>query len=67
MTDEQPCIWQRRAEAMLPLVNAALDIADKCKMSNGRGDFVVVDFLTIRRMIKVADDYRKAAEQEAQP
>lgn len=23
MTDEQPCIWRRRAEAMPPLINAA--------------------------------------------
>lgn len=67
MTNEQPCIWQRRAEAMLPLVNAALGIADRCKMNGSRGDFIVVDFATIREMIKAAEAYRKAAEQEPQP
>lgn len=66
-SDEQPCIWQRRAEAMLPLVNVALAIADRCKTSGSRGDFIVVDFPTIREMIKVAEDYRNAAEQESQP
>ena len=66
-TNEQPCIWQRRCEAIQTLVNAALDIADRCKISSSRGNFVIVDYPPIRRMIKAADDYRKAAEQEPQP
>jgi hypothetical protein len=64
-TNEQPCIWQRRAEAMLPLVNAALGIADRCRMSGSRDDFIIVDFPNCREMIKVAEDYRKTAEKEA--
>ena len=68
MTDnEQPCIWRRRCEAMLPLVNAALGIAEGCRMSGRRGDFIAVDFPTVRKMIQAADDYRRAAEREVQP
>jgi hypothetical protein len=66
-TDEQPCIWQRRCEAMLPLFNAALDLADRGKRSGSRGDLIIFDFATIRAMIQAADDYRRAVEREAQP
>lgn len=62
-----PCIWQQRCEAMQSLVNAALGIADKCKINAGRGDFIVLDYATTIAMIKAAHDYRKAAEQEPQP
>jgi hypothetical protein len=52
---------------MLPLFNAALDLADRGKRNGSRGDFIIFDFATIRAMIQAADDYRRAVEREAQP
>jgi hypothetical protein len=52
---------------MQALVNAALGIAEGCRMSGRRGDFIAVDFPTVRKMIQAADDYRRAAEREVQP